>query len=547
MVGRWSQNNYNLHMIERGLERTVEKINPNFRHRAKRGAGILGLGLTLGTAYGVTHASAEDPFGPNIATYGVNTKNTVVADFGPLGTMEHPPEDILPPLANLFHLGVDIKVGEIPEFAPVDDSPEDLASLLSGDAESYVQFFTHPEVIASTVAEDLIADAIEKSLLAGTGISLALAAGYNLLGNKRREELLESFGPEKRKKALASFMTLIALASCTSDSLLPTKDGFQGDAIFDGTAFEGTHVTGRLGDLMRAYGIRIMDYIENNNKYYDNISNNLTEALADYTIPVQHPDNLMTALVVSDLHCNTNMAKPLQTIQEAINNSVVINSGDTVLSGTEVEKYCIKTFASANPKGVQEIMVLGNHDSELTGQQAEDAGFIVLEEGKIITYDGMTYTGSSDPRRSDFGQEIRSTNGGTLRQQGEKLAQVACEQDNPVDVLVVHDNTASQETLDKGCAYTALTGHYHKSEDPNILENGSVEYTSGTAAGANEGMPTIESKLGATSEMSIWLFDKDTGRAAYMRTISIDPDGSVKLSAWESLLNTGSDRHMLAN
>jgi len=517
-------------MNERGAESLKTRGMAYLRRNAKRDFGIAALGLAIGTSYGVSHASADDPFGPNQANYSVNMGGDLVADFGPLGSVEHTAEGVLPPMANLFNLGVYVKVGEIPEFTPVEDSKADIGSILSSDFSSYAQFFSHPEVIANTVARDLVEDAFQKSLLASGFATAGLAASYQLLGSRRRQEL----APYKRKAALGA-MTLIALASCAGDSRQPeAHDSIQSNDIFIGTSLEGARVTGRLGDLLNIYGPKVMDYIQNTNEYYDNISDNLAEALSDYNMPIENTDNIVTALVVSDLHCNINMAKPLNTIQQAIGNELVINSGDMVISGTEPEKYCVETLSSANPDGTQVILSLGNHDSELTAEQARDAGFEVLD-GDPVTYTGLTFLGSSDPRRSDFGKEIYSTNGETVEQQGKKLAETACAQDEPIDIIVAHDNNATTETMERGCALTSLTGHLHQSEGPFTLDNGGVWYVSGTAAGASEGSPTIESELGSTSQMSIWLFDRETGRAIYMRIISIQPDGSVDVSDWESL------------
>jgi len=521
-------------MNERGIESVKNKGIAYLRQNVKRDTGILALGLALGTGYGISHASADDPFGPNQATYNANLSGMLVADFGPLGKVEHQSEGVLPPIANLLKLGINVKVEEIPEFTPVEDDGADIGNLLSSDIESYAQFFSRPDVIASTVAKDLIEDAVQKSLMAGAGITLGLAAGYRLVGSRRRQELIEAYKPYQKKTAL-SLMTAIALFGCAGDSRQTNNQGvLPGNEVFIGTPLEGARVTGRLGDLLNIYGPKIIDYIENTDEYYDNISSNLSESLRDYSMPIEKSDRIVTALVVSDLHCNVNLAEPLKTIQEIIENDIVINSGDTVISGTAIEKYCINTFASANPEGVEEIIVLGNHDSELTGEQARDAGFIVLD-GDPVTSNDLTFLGSRDPRRSDFGQAIRNINGETIEQQGEELAKTACEQDEPIDIIVAHDNGATAKTLEEGCALTSLTGHLHKSEGPYILDNGRVEYVSGTAAGANEGSPTIESKLGSTSEMSVWLFDKETGRAIYMRIISIKPDGSVNITDWESL------------
>jgi len=156
-----------------------------------------------------------------------------------------------------------------------------------------------------------VEDAVQKSLMAGAGFGLALAAGYGLIGDKRRAELMEIYKPHQKETAVVLLMAIVALTSCTGDSRQPDLHENQlGSDIFIGTPLEGAQVTGRVGELLDIYGPKAIDYVRSTNEYYDKISDNLVSALSDYKMPLENSENIVTALVISDLHCNINMAKP---------------------------------------------------------------------------------------------------------------------------------------------------------------------------------------------------------------------------------------------
>src|SRR3954453_12215669 len=120
---------------------------------------LLALGaLVVALVFGVTTASVESSLGPHEARYDVTTDDTVTIDLGPLGTLQ-----IDSPLP--LTLGVRVTVQEIPASVTELDQARTLAAL-SGDLQSYLQFFSGPQATVQDVARALAVQALERTALA---------------------------------------------------------------------------------------------------------------------------------------------------------------------------------------------------------------------------------------------------------------------------------------------------------------------------------------------------------------------------------------------
>lgn len=519
------------------VERVRDDINNGeFRSSVRRGRRFIGgaaAGLCIfggAAVYSMTHATAEDSFGPHQAVYSLNDSGKVIANLGPLGTVGHDSAGLLPTSTEIFNLGATITVGEIPDDALI---PTDTASLVGHDLGAYAKFFENPQTTINRVTHELIDDAVEHTLVYGGEISVGLIAAYLILGSRRRQEIVEAI--KKRRLGITSAMIVgLALSGFSAGDATPQAFArTPGSPIFENTALAGTYVTGRLGDIVNTYGKEVIDYIDKDNAYYNMIAQNVTAALGSYGTPGNSTEAYTTALVVSDLHCNVGMANAIHAAAVGTHTEIIIDSGDEVMSGTAVEKYCVDAFSASTPKGVVKVIAPGNHDSSITVSQEKKDGVVVLD-GKIVTVDGLTILGDSDPYFNEIGQPVRHVTQESVAQLGDRLASLACAQPSAVNILVVHRPEAAQASINEGCVDTALSGHKHSENGPNILTNGSIEYTSGTTGGAKKDMLTIGTKLGTDAKMSVWLFSKTDGKAVAERTITVHTDGSVELSPWEN-------------
>lgn len=244
------------------------------------------------------------------------------------------------------------------------------------------------------------------------------------------------------------------------------------------------------------------------------------------------PDDAVTALLVSDLHCNIGMAPVIATALQHSEADVLIDAGDMVMSGTSVESSCVNTFAGALPDGVPAVVATGNHDSVTTARQLREAGYIVLG-GEAIDVAGLRLLGDTDPTLTSIGDGTRPERDETFGEMGERLADVACQaqdDDDPVDLLVVHNPLAAQATLESGCVPLALAGHKHRRIGPEV-EGQAVRHISSTTGGAVSAQPTVGTLRG-TAEMTVLRIDAATGAPLAYRTIQLGTETEVVLGRW---------------
>lgn len=238
------------------------------------------------------------------------------------------------------------------------------------------------------------------------------------------------------------------------------------------------------------------------------------------------PDDVVTMLMVSDLHCNTGMSPLITTAATLSGASVIVNGGDSTINGTAVERFCVDSFVGAAPDGVDWVQADGNHDSSITSDQARSAGATVLD-GSVVEVDGVRFLGDSDPKETRFGQGSTSAAGETYDEAGTRLRDVACAEDDPVDILLIHTPGVGEPVMASGCVPIQLSGHIHHRSGPLQFGKG-VRYVSSTTAGAASGQPTI-GPLNGTAEMTVLRFDRERRVMLDYQVIAVQPDRSVQV------------------
>ncbi|MBI9114394.1 metallophosphoesterase family protein [Sanguibacter suaedae] len=251
--------------------------------------------------------------------------------------------------------------------------------------------------------------------------------------------------------------------------------------------------------------------------------------------PAQVPDviapqdqDVVTLLMITDLHCNTGMTPLIRSVAELSGADVVLNGGDTTINGTAVERFCMESFASAVPSGARMVQADGNHDSELTSQHAAEAGVTVLD-GQIVDVAGVRILGDSDPNETRIGQGSTSVDGETYLEAGERLRDVACEARDPADILLIHTPKVGEPVLASGCVPVQLSGHFHTRYGP--LRNGlGIRYIGSSTAGSVEGQPTV-GPLNGDAEMTVFRFDRERRVMLDYQIVQVRPDASVEVGA----------------
>jgi predicted phosphodiesterase len=516
---------------------------------------------------GVTTATAQLSFGPHEARYDVTTDSTVTVDLGPIGTLQ-----IDSPLP--VGLGARVTVEEIPAGV---DALHDVNTLqaLTGDLNSYLQFFTGPQATIEDAVRALVADALGRAALTLVLVVAVWFAGRGLLGAVRRRELGARLRPHAGQVVAGGVAVALVATFVTAserDRARTAVVASPATAVFDGTPLEGARVTGRLGGIVDTYGGLVVQAFRDNEEFYDRAGDALVAAWGDWEdrrpaveaaaeraeraerdgaapgdgdggdgsagadvgAPAATPTPSATAaaqdeagepltlLLISDLHCNVGMAPLITSMTEMTGAQVVLDAGDTTMNGTSVEQYCASTFARAIPDGVDLITAPGNHDSAETTAQYARAGAVVLD-GEVLDVHGMRILGDHDPKANRL--LAQPTQDESYADVGTRLAEVACTDRDGVDLVLFHNPRVAPHLLADGCVPSLISGHMHTRTDPEQIGEG-VRYISSSTAGAQENEPRI-GPLKGTAEMTVLRWDPGTRRIIDWQLVEVGTDASA--------------------
>lgn len=250
------------------------------------------------------------------------------------------------------------------------------------------------------------------------------------------------------------------------------------------------------------------------------------------TPPRTKPD-IVTAMVISDNHCNLGMARVFGAIADLAQVDLVLNGGDTTLGGSSVESICVDTVASALPD-VPVVVADGNHDSPETGDQGRAAGWTVLDGG-VVEVAGLRIIGDRDAR-------LTSLTLGTVQYRSKteaaaSLSEAACaavDPDDPatqVDILLIHDPYVGNRVMPSGCVVMEVSGHLHRRIGP-VQQGLGTLYLNASSGGSSEGRVPL-GPLRVPAFVSILQYDRANKEPVALREITLTTDAEVELGEWE--------------
>ena len=475
-----------------------------------RYAGFAALILLLAAIFGVTTAQTQSTLGPHRATFAVEASGAVLLDLGPLGTVR---------LDSPAALGLRVVVHEIPATA-------DLAAGLGADAAAYAQLASQPHATLAPARDALLFDALGRSAIAA-GVGLSVIA------------LLRGSGSRlvvTRRNAALSGVIALGILSVGLFPALPRDAPTTRATVLDGTPFEGVEVSGRMSDLINTWGPTVLAAFEESEALYDGLADQISREFraaaatpaprSGWDLPGPAAENtLVTAVFVSDLHCNVSMGRVIGALVQASGADLILNGGDTVVSGTAAEAFCVDAFADAFTVPV--VVAGGNHDSVTTARHERAAGWNVLR-GERVRVAGLEILGDSDPTLTAIGAGTTPKRAETVAELGDRLARSACAAGG-VDVLVVHDPRAAASTARDGCARVTLSGHLHRRVGPEPTDAGGWTYVSSSSGGGNDGGRTIGA-LQTSADLTVIRFAD--GEPFDFSVVGVGPDGAITVSPW---------------
>lgn len=264
------------HVVRRasaGAGRTVwlwwRRRTVTFR-RTVRALALVAVTSIVSLLVGLSTASAQAPLGPHEATWSTTLDSTITLDMGPLGiaSMDSP--------AGV--LGLEVVPGEIPSKPqPEAADAQSVGQALSSDVASYIGVVSHPELTIQRGLHALLHDALRRAGLIESLILCLVAAGRLATTGRLRDTL--AAGLRRRPPAIIAG----AAALCTAMALLVPavrSEAPRGTTLeaLEGTPLAQARFSGRIADVVAAYGPRVTSFLKDNQAFYSAAETNLRAA-----------------------------------------------------------------------------------------------------------------------------------------------------------------------------------------------------------------------------------------------------------------------------
>jgi hypothetical protein len=236
-------------------------------------------------------------------------------------------------------------------------------------------------------------------------------------------------------------------------------------------------------------------------------------------------------LLISDRHDNIGMDAVTRKVADVGGATAVLDAGDDTSSGETWEAFSLDSLDAAYDD-LPRWGVAGNHDhGDFMADYLSDRGWTMLHGDVVDGPAGSTILGVDDPRSSGLGS-WRDETGLTFEEVGRRLADTACESEQRVTTILVHDANLAAEALRRGCTDLVLAGHLHVQSGPTrvVGENGQVgyTYTTGTAGGAAYALAL--GKPRRTAEFTLVTYHD--GRPAGIQPIILETHGEFEVGQY---------------
>ena len=475
-------------------------------------AVLAGLTLFLGSSRELTLASHDAVVRPTLDRH-------VVVRTGP----------VLPDLRidSGAPLGVDITLGK----TDARSTPELV--------DRYAVIASSPEGAQARVRE-AVTDMATQAALRGAAAGAVPVLVWVLVGPRRRRELLRAL-PSRRGALTVTAGVAVGVAwwqpwtpedgRVADDRSWVALEEFLGSDVPVPAELDGVEVRGDVttNQTRRLIESAVTTY-EKSRGFYAAAA----EAAGELDLRLPEDDEEVVVFV-SDRHDNIGMDAVARAVGDAAGARVVYNGGDDTSTGATWEAFSLDSVTAAFD-GYERIGVAGNHDNgDFVADYLSDHGWRMLdgevEEGPT----GGTLLGLADPRSSGLGS-WRDETGLSFAEVGSRLADLACEQDEPVSTILVHDANLATEALTRGCVELVLGGHLHVDAGPELIEGPDGEigyrYTMGTTGGAAYAF-ALGSK--PRREAQVTLVTYRDGRAVGLQGVFLQTNGRWDLGEYVAL------------
>ena len=383
---------------------------------------------------GLSTATASSPVGPHEATWSTTLDSTVTLDLGPLGTasLESP--------AGM--LGVKVVLGEIPgDPTPDTANAASVGQSLSSDATSYLSLVSHPDLTIRQGLYALAGDALRRAGVV-EAIFLCCVAAWRLAPTKPWRETVRAGASHRWATTVAACATVATATSLLVPAMRTATSPGSTLSVLEGTPLAQARFSGRIADVVTAYGPKARTFVETNKGFYAKADTNLraawkaaeqTEGLVDVTAvdgkvdterlqsrvkassaktlvnagpdpepgtapqPSESPTatatpsisvtgarsvperGRKTAVLTTDLHCNLDVIAFSGILDQLSGADIHMDDGDLTMTGSDPERVCVDALTQAVPSSTKKVATIGNHDSDATAARLRSQGWTVTD------------------------------------------------------------------------------------------------------------------------------------------------------------------------
>ena len=189
-------------------------------------------------------------------------------------------------------LGVKVVLGEIPgDPAPDAASAASVGQSLSSDAASYLSLVSHPDLTIRQGLYGLAGDALRRAGVVET-IFLCCVAAWRLAPTKPWRETVRAGASHRWATTVAVSAAVATAASLLVPAMRTVNPHGSTLSALEGTPLARARFSGRIADVVTAYGPKARSFVESNKDFYAKADTNLraawraaeqTEGLVDVT------------------------------------------------------------------------------------------------------------------------------------------------------------------------------------------------------------------------------------------------------------------------
>ncbi|WP_273117960.1 metallophosphoesterase family protein [Actinomyces dentalis] len=219
---------------------------------------------------GLSTATASSPVGPHEAEWSTTLDSRLTLDLGPLGTISH--------ASPAGPFGVDVVIGEIPgEFSSSQVDTDSLGQALSADGSSYLTLISRPELTVQSGVYSLVADGLRRAGLIESVILCLVAAGRLATGGRLRDTIRDGLSGTWASPLIGVTAVVTVIGLLVPALRSDTVPGTRLDVLAH-TPLAQARLSGRVADVVQAYGDQIVGRLESNRAFYAQVDANLAAA-----------------------------------------------------------------------------------------------------------------------------------------------------------------------------------------------------------------------------------------------------------------------------